>query len=99
MASWTRATATRASSRAPPWRSTRPAAGGGGTKTPPQHELHGEMARRRAYLHPIRWTSLGLSLLEAMHLGMPVVALGTTEVHEAVPPEAGVVSTRLDVLT
>jgi glycosyltransferase involved in cell wall biosynthesis len=57
------------------------------------------MARRRLYLHPIRWTSLGLSLLEAMHLGMPVVALGTTEVHEAVPQEAGVVSTRLDRLT
>src|SRR3712207_2025357 len=56
------------------------------------------MARRRVYLHPIRWTSLGLSLLEAMHLGMPVVALGTTEVAEAVPPEAGVVSNRLDVL-
>jgi hypothetical protein len=64
----------------------------------PQARLHGEMARRRVYLHPIRWTSLGLSLLEAMHLGMPVVALGTTEVHEAVPAEAGVVSTRLDVL-
>ena len=57
------------------------------------------MARRRVYVHPIRWTSLGLSLLEAMHLGMPVVALGTTEVHEAVPPAAGVVSTRVDVLT
>jgi hypothetical protein len=64
----------------------------------PQDELHTQMARRRAYLHPIRWTSLGLSLLEAMHLGMPVVALGTTEVHEAVPPEAGAVSTRIDVL-
>jgi hypothetical protein len=64
----------------------------------PQADLHGEMARRRVYLHPIRWTSLGLSLLEAMHLGMPVVALGTTEVHEAVPAEAGVVSTKLDVL-
>ena len=38
------------------------------------------MARRRLYLHPVRWTSLGLSLLEAMHLGMPVVALATTEV-------------------
>ena len=61
-------------------------------------ELHDEMARRRVYLHPIRWTSLGLSLLEAMHLGMPVVALGTTEAAEAVPPEAGVISTRLDVL-
>ena len=64
----------------------------------PQARLHGEMARRRVYLHPIRWTSLGLSLLEAMHLGMPVVALGTTEVHEAVPAAAGVVSTRVDVL-
>jgi hypothetical protein len=64
----------------------------------PQRELHGAMARRRVYLHPIRWTSLGLSLLEAMHLGMPVVALGTTEAHEAIPPAAGAVSTRLDVL-
>ena len=43
-------------------------------------------------------TSLGLSLLEAMHLGMPVVALATTEVVEAVPPEAGVISTRVEVL-
>jgi hypothetical protein len=70
----------------------------GGIEDLPQEELHSEMARRRVYLHPIRWTSLGLSLLEAMHLGMPVVALGTTEVHEAVPPEAGVVSTKVDVL-
>ena len=70
----------------------------GGIEDLPQDALHTEMARRRVYLHPIRWTSLGLSLLEAMHLGMPVVALGTTEVHEAVPPEAGTVSTRLDVL-
>jgi len=64
----------------------------------PQARLHAEMARRRVYLHPIRWTSLGLSLLEAMHLGMPVVALATTEAVEAVPPEAGVVSTRIDTL-
>jgi glycosyltransferase involved in cell wall biosynthesis len=60
--------------------------------------LHDEMARRRVYLHPIRWTSLGLSLIEAMHLGMPVVALATTEVVEAVPSAAGVVSNRIDVL-
>jgi glycosyltransferase involved in cell wall biosynthesis len=63
-----------------------------------QAVLHREMARRRVYIHPVRWTSLGLSLIEAMHLGMPVVALATTEVHEAVPPEAGVVSNRLEVL-
>jgi glycosyltransferase involved in cell wall biosynthesis len=70
----------------------------GGIEDLPQDELHTEIARRRMYVHPIRWTSLGLSLLEAMHLGMPVVALGTTEVHEAVPPAAGVVSTKVDVL-
>jgi glycosyltransferase involved in cell wall biosynthesis len=70
----------------------------GGYENPPQARLHAEMARRRVYLHPVRWTSLGLSLIEAMHLGMPVVALATTEVPAAVPPEAGVVSTRLDVL-
>ncbi|NGO11781.1 glycosyltransferase family 4 protein [Streptomyces sp. HC44] len=64
----------------------------------PQRELHTALARRRFYLHPARWTSLGLSLLEAMHLGMPVVALGTTEAVEAVPPGAGTLSTRPDVL-
>jgi glycosyltransferase involved in cell wall biosynthesis len=64
----------------------------------PQHQLHDEMARRRLYLHPMRWTSLGLSLLEAMQLGMPVVALATTEAVEAVPPDAGVVSTNVDIL-
>jgi hypothetical protein len=71
----------------------------GGTEDLPQDALHGEMARRRLYLHPNRWTSLGLSLLEAMHLGMPVAALATTEVPEAVPPGAGVVSNRLDVVS
>jgi hypothetical protein len=70
----------------------------GGIEDLPQGELHDEMARRRVYLHPIRWTSLGLSLIEAMQLGMPVVALGTTEAHEAVPAAAGAVSTQVDVL-
>ena len=64
----------------------------------PQAEMHAELARRRVYVHPFRWTSLGLSLVEAMHLGMPVVAVATTEVVEAVPAEAGVRSTRLDTL-
>lgn len=56
-------------------------------------ELHAAMARRRIYLHLNRWTSLGLSLLEAMHLAMPVVVLGATEAYRAVPPEAGFIST------
>jgi hypothetical protein len=70
----------------------------GGIEDLPQHRLHDEIAKRRLYLHPVRWTSLGLSLLEAMHLGMPVVALATTEAIEAVPPTAGVLSTSVDVL-
>jgi glycosyltransferase involved in cell wall biosynthesis len=61
-------------------------------------ELHRELARCRVYVHPMRWTSLGLSLLEAMHLGMPVVALATTEAPRAVPPEAGIVSADIDEL-
>jgi glycosyltransferase involved in cell wall biosynthesis len=50
------------------------------------------MGRRRVYLHPNRWTSLGLSLIEAMTLGMPVVALAATAAPETVPADAGVVS-------
>lgn len=58
----------------------------------PQHVLHEELAKRRLYLHTTRWTSLGLSMIEAMMLGLPVVALATTEAHRAVPPDAGFVS-------
>jgi hypothetical protein len=70
----------------------------GGVDDVPQQRLHDEMARRRVYLHPIRWTSLGLSLIEAMQLGMPVVALATTEAPEAVPAAAGVLSTSVERL-
>ncbi len=64
----------------------------------PTARLHAELARRRVYVHTARWTSLGLSLLEAMHLAMPVVALDVTEAGRAVPPEAGAISTNVDEL-
>ncbi|MFI2566140.1 glycosyltransferase [Paenarthrobacter sp. NPDC018779] len=64
----------------------------------PAAGLHQELARSRLYLHPLRWTSLGLALLEAMHLGMPVLALGTTEAYRAVPRGAGLVSNDLEEL-
>lgn len=64
----------------------------------PTARLHRELATCRVYLHPMRWTSLGLALLEAMHLGMPVVVLGTTEAARAVPAEAGAISTNIDDL-
>lgn len=61
----------------------------------PQSRLHEQVARRRVYVHLCRWTSLGLSLIEAMAMGMPVVVLGTTEAVAAVPPDAGVLATRV----
>ena len=72
----------------------RPACPGVTAHDLPQAEMHAQLARRRVYVHPFRWTSLGLSLVEAMHLGMPVVALATTEAVEAVPPAAGACSNR-----
>jgi glycosyltransferase involved in cell wall biosynthesis len=64
----------------------------------PQAELHMRLARHRAYLHPYRWTSLGLALIEAMHLGLPVLVLAATAAPESVPPEAGLVSSDPDRL-
>lgn len=58
----------------------------------PQARMHQQLAGARAYLHPYRWTSLGLSLVEAMTLGMPVLVLATTAAPESVPAAAGVVS-------
>jgi Glycosyl transferases group 1 len=60
--------------------------------------LWDEIAGRRVYLHTARWTSLGLSLIEAMFLGMPVVAVGTTMAPLVIPCEAGVVSADLATL-
>jgi glycosyl transferase family 1 len=63
----------------------------------PQREMHRMVAQRQVYLHLCRWTSLGLSLIEAMQMGMPVVGLATTEA-VAIPPDAGIFDTRVDTL-
>jgi Glycosyl transferases group 1 len=64
----------------------------------PQHRMHAELARRGVYVHPFRWTSLGLTLIEAMQLAMPVVVLAATEAPVAVPPAAGHISTSITEL-
>ncbi|MEU7633060.1 glycosyltransferase [Nocardia sp. NPDC049220] len=64
-----------------------------------QDRLHAELARHRVFVHIPRWTSLGMSVIEAMYLGMPIVALGTTEASASIPAEAGVVSTEPEILT
>lgn len=51
----------------------------GGLGEIPPPELAAFVARYRFFLHPIRYTSLGLAACEAMMLGLPVVALATTE--------------------
>lgn len=45
-----------------------------------QHSQLAEFsAKYRFFFNPIRYTSLGLAVIEAMMIGMPVVALATTE--------------------
>ncbi|NAZ74494.1 glycosyltransferase [Kineococcus sp. T13] len=64
----------------------------------PQARLHQVLGTHRLYFHPYRWTSLGLSLIEAMMVGLPVLALPATAAPEAVPAEAGVLSSDPEVL-
>jgi glycosyltransferase involved in cell wall biosynthesis len=52
----------------------------GGLGAVPHDELPWRISRYRCFLNPIRYTSLGLSLIEAMLAGVPVVALATTEI-------------------
>jgi glycosyltransferase involved in cell wall biosynthesis len=47
-------------------------------------ELHARLPKYRAFFNPIRYTSLGLAVCEAMALGLPVVGLATTEMASAV---------------
>lgn len=62
-------------------------------------ELPAFMSRYRFFFHPVRYTSLGLALLEAMAVGLPPVALATTEVVEAIEDGvSGFISTDRDRL-
>jgi glycosyltransferase involved in cell wall biosynthesis len=51
----------------------------GGLGEVPHHKLPEFSSRYRFFFNPIRYTSLGLAVLEAMMLGMPVIGLATTE--------------------
>jgi hypothetical protein len=51
----------------------------GGLGEVPPPELPRFLGQYRFYFHPVRYTSLGLSLCEAMMVGLPVVGLATTE--------------------
>ena len=51
----------------------------GGLGEIPHADLPAFMARYRFFFNPIRYTSMGLAVIEAMMTGLPVVALATTE--------------------
>jgi glycosyltransferase involved in cell wall biosynthesis len=51
----------------------------GGLGEVPPPELAAFESRYRFFFNPIRWTSLGLAVIEAMLIGMPIVGLATTE--------------------
>lgn len=62
-------------------------------------ELPYVMARHRFLFNPIRYTSLGLAVCEAMSVGMPIVALATTEMATVVENGvSGYADTRVDAL-
>ncbi|MFP3617546.1 glycosyltransferase, partial [Paraburkholderia sp. SIMBA_050] len=51
------------------------------------------------FFNPIRYTSLGLAVIEAMMIGLPIVALATTEMAQLVKTGSnGVADTRPAVL-
>ena len=65
-----------------------------------QHaQLPAFAARYRFLFNPIRYTSLGLAVLEAMMVGLPVVALATTEVATVIENgRSGYIDTNVDAL-
>jgi glycosyltransferase involved in cell wall biosynthesis len=56
-------------------------------------------ARYRFFFNPIRYTSLGLAVCEAMMIGLPIIGLATTEMVTVVENDvSGYVSTDIDWL-
>jgi hypothetical protein len=56
----------------------------GGLGEIPHRDLPAFVGRYRFVFNPIRWTSLGLAVIEAMMAGVPVVGLATTEMARAI---------------
>ena len=71
----------------------------GGYGDLPYSELHRLMADHRFMFSPARYTSLPLAVIEAMTIGMPVIALATTELPTVVENGvSGYVSCDIDFL-
>ncbi len=62
-------------------------------------KLPARVAEHRFFFNPIRYTSLGLAVVEAMMVGTPVIALATTELAAVIRDQHnGLIDTRLSVL-
>ncbi|MBW4527378.1 MAG: glycosyltransferase [Phormidium tanganyikae FI6-MK23] len=71
----------------------------GGHGEIPHHKLAEFTSHYRFFFNPIRYTSLGLSVCEAMMIGMPVIALATTEMTTVIENGiSGYVDTNVDRL-
>jgi glycosyltransferase involved in cell wall biosynthesis len=67
----------------------------GGKGELPHSELPYVCSRYRYFYNPIRYTSLGLSILEAMMIGMPIIGLATAELATVIKNDySGLISTR-----
>jgi glycosyltransferase involved in cell wall biosynthesis len=65
----------------------------------PYNQLLQFESRYRFFFNPIRYTSLGLAVCEAMMIGMPVIGLATTEMAAAIQNDVtGYVGTNVDHL-
>jgi hypothetical protein len=63
------------------------------------HQLPTFMGRHRFFFNPIRYTSLGLAIIEAMMVGVPIIGMATTELVTVIRNgENGFVHTKLDAL-
>lgn len=57
------------------------------------------VSQYRFFFNPIRWTSLGLAIVEAMTVGLPIVGLATAELASVIRDgESGFIDTRVDRL-
>ena len=71
----------------------------GGLGDIPYRDLHRRVAAHRFLFSPMRYTSLPLAVIEALTIGMPVVALATTELPVVIENGVtGYVSSDLDEL-
>lgn len=71
----------------------------GGYGEIPYHQLLQFESRYRFFFNPIRYTSLGLAVCEAMMTGMPIIGLATTEMPAVIQNGVtGYIDTNLDRL-